>query len=155
MREDEHDALPLRIDPEAAAGEAGVAERARREHRATRAVVALPRPAEGVGAPSSERSRHRLGCEDPPGVEPLPPQGEHLLGGHEEPGMTGEPGQGPRVAVLRHAAQKRRLARELQILAGSKLDLSPIVEPAFDDLFRGRIPGQRAERREAERRGHV
>ncbi len=155
VREDDHDALPRCLDPEAPAGEAGVAERAGREGRTTRAVVALSRPAEGVRAFSRERPRHGVRCEDPPGMEPLAAQRQHLLGGHEETGMPSEAGQSPRVPVLRHATQEGSLPGELQTLRGGELDLFPVVEPAFDDLFRRRASRQRAERSEAERRGNV
>ncbi len=155
MREDDHDALPRRLDPEAAAGEAGVPERAGRELRAARAVGALPRPAEGVRARSRERPRHRLRREDPPGMEPLAAEGQHLVRGREETGVAGQGTDRPGVAVLRHAAQERRLPGELQALLGGELDLLPVVEPALDDLLRRRVSRQRAERRDSERAGDV
>lgn len=155
MRQDEHDPLPLRLDPEAAAGEAGVPEGRGRERRSARAGVALARPAEGVGPLAGERAIDRCAGQQALRTEPLPPQRQHLLRGHEEPGVAGEAAERPRIPVLRHAAQEGRLPREFHSLGGGEIDLFPVVEPAFDRSLRRRMPGESAERREAERTGDV
>ncbi len=155
MRQHEHAALALGFDPEAAAGETGVAEGVGRERRAARAVGALARPAQSVGTAALESVRDRRRAQQPRRAQPLPRERQHLAGGHEEPGVTGEAAQRPRIAVLRHAAQEGGLARELHSLLRSELDLFPVVEAALDSFLRRRMARQRAERREAERRGDV
>lgn len=69
--------------------------------------------------------------------------------------MPAEPTHRARVPILRHAAQEGGLARELHSLLRGELDLFPVVEPALDDLLRRRIPGQGAERGQAQGSGHV
>ena len=88
-------------------------------------------------------------------MQPLPPQGQHLVRGGEETGVAAQVAERARIAVLRHAAQERRLAGQLQALLGGELDLLPVVEPALDDLLRRRVSRQRAERRDSERAGDV
>ncbi len=155
MGEQDVDPLALRIDPETAAGKPGVAEGVASEPHSARAVGALPAPAESVGAAARERAVDARPRAEPPGSEPLARQDQQLIGGQEEAGMSGQKAQRAGIAVLRATAQKRRLTGERNALFGGELDLASVVEPALDNLLLRRRSGQRANRRQAERLGHV
>ena len=149
MGEDGDPPLPRRLDPQAAAGEAGVTVGVGSQVRSTRALGALPCPADREGTAACKRPGDTRAGQNAFGAEPLSPQGQHLLRRHEQARMAGEAAHRACVSVLNDAAQEGRLARELDSLAGGELDLLAVVEPALDGLLWRRMPGERAERSEA------
>lgn len=155
MRQDENDPLPRRLDPQTPAREPCMSEGRGLEIRSARAISALPHPTQDAESVAREGASDPLRSEEALGPEPLPGQRQHLFGSDEEPGVADQKTARARVAILRHAAQERRLATQAQAQLGCELDLAPVVEPAFDDRFRRRARGQCAERSEAQRLGDV
>lgn len=155
MGENDGDPLPRGLDPEAAASEAGVAEGVGGDRLPARASGGLSCPAQSVGTFAGEGLGDRAPGEEPRRPQPLPAESEHLFRGHEQAGVPRQAAQRAYVAVLGNAAQERCLTGEAQSLLRGELDLSPVVEPAFDDRLRRRIPGERAERSQAQRGGNM
>lgn len=133
MRQQRHGELPLRVDPERPAGEAGVAERGRRERPPRRAGAAPPRPTQRVVAlGTSDSVRDPVRREQCSRAQPRFRERGESAGGEKEPGVTGEPPEPARVAVLRHAGESALATREPEPAGCRQSHLATAVERTVD-----------------------
>jgi len=149
----ERDDQPARrIDPERAAGEAGVAERLARQREPRRARSAAPRPPQGeAAARPPEGTGNRVGIEQRARPEPLRAERNQRIRRHEQPRVPAEPANEAGIPVLRLAAEEARWPGQPEAETPGELDLARAVERAVDRPRRGRPLenlAQQPERRE-------